>query len=241
MASSKVTVTIIGFGAFGQLVARLLAPYARVSVHDRSAVAMEAASALGFDLVARIEDIRADVVILAVPLRALDEVLRAIAPHLRPGQLVVDVCSVKEEPARLMSDLLPPHAEILACHPMFGPQSAKRGVENSQIVLCPLRAARWRGIARFLERVLKLEVIVTTPEDHDRQVAMTQGLTHLLAQVVASLGDRPAIRTRSFDLIAEGLALVANDAPEVFEAIARGNRHFAPMGERLVSAIRARI
>jgi prephenate dehydrogenase len=194
-------------------------------VFDRRAEATRSASALGFGVIEHVRDISADIVILAVPVPALDGCLRALAPHLRAGQLVVDVCSIKEEPARLMRHLLPPCVEILATHPMFGPESAKERVAGSQVVLCPIRGQRWRRLAAFLKRRIQLQIIVTSPEEHDRQAAMTQGLTHLLARAFSLLGEPPRIRTRSFDLIAEAFALVSNDASEVFDAVTLGNRH----------------
>ena len=230
------SITIIGFGAFGQLIASLLAPHARVSIHERSESASREALRLGFPIIENTRDISADIVILAVPVQALNECLQEIAPHLHAGQLVIDVCSIKEEPVRLMRQVLPVHVEILASHPMFGPESAKKGLTGSQIVVCPIRGKRWRRLAAFL-RHLGFSVVITTPEDHDRQAAMTQGLTHLLARAFASLGEQPRIRTRSFDLMSEGLALVANDTPEIFEAVTRRNRHMESLRERLLLAL----
>lgn len=233
MPETKPTITILGFGAFGSLLARLLAPHAAVSVFDTSAAAARAARDLGVPTLADPAEITADIVILAVPLTGLEPCLTALAPHLRAGQLVVDVCSVKEEPARLMARCLPGHVDILACHPMFGPESARMGLAGSQVVFCPVRGAGWRPLAAFLKRRLRLDVVVTTPEEHDRQAALTQGLTHLLARALGSLGEVPRIRTRSFSLMADALAMVAGDASEVFEAVTRGNRHVSPLCEDL--------
>ena len=46
-------------------------------------------------------------VLLAVPVRAMPAVLKAMAPHLKQGALVVDMASVKVEPMRWMAELLP--------------------------------------------------------------------------------------------------------------------------------------
>ena len=244
-AAPRPSVAIVGFGAFGRLLAAALAPHARISVLDPRTGTE--AGRLGHVALRDAREATAEIVILAVPLPALAGALRELAPHLAPGQLVVDVCSVKEEPARLMRELLPEGVELLASHPMFGPASARDGTAGRQVVLCPLRGRRWRRLAAFLRGRLGLEVIVTTPEDHDRQAAMTQGLTHLLARAVASLEAPPSevaprpgrarIRTRSSELIAEALAMVADDAPEVYEAITRANRHVAPLREGLLRAL----
>lgn len=234
------SVCIVGFGAFGRLAARHLSPYARVSIFDPSADAITEAARRGLGIIHDPRDLaRADIVILAVPVPALDDCLRGIAPHLQPGQIVVDTCSIKEQPARLMRQHLPGGVDILASHPMFGPQSARGGIAGLQVVLCPIRGRGWRRLAAFLRHCLHLQVIVTTPEDHDRQAAMTQGLTHLLARAFATLGETPRIRTRSFTLMTEAMALVAGDAPELFEAVTRGNRHVTALCENLSGALAA--
>lgn len=227
------SVLLIGFGAFGRLVAQGLAPHMPLSVCDPAPaadmpalprVAPEAAGAF-------------DVVILAVPVPALSDCLRQIAPHLRPGQVVVDVCSVKQGPMALMRSLLPAGVQILGTHPLFGPQSASAGIAGARIVLCPLRGSGWRRIAAFLRHVLRLRVIVTTAADHDRHAALTQGLTHVLARALRDLQPHPLIRTRSFDLVMEGLAMVLDDAPAVYEAVTSGNPHLPALRHQLAGIL----
>lgn len=232
------SVLILGFGAFGRLAARALAPYLPVAVCDPDAAAQGRAAALGLPLVPAARAGEFDIVLLAVPVPALAGALALIAPHLRAGQIVADVCSVKEGPAALMRRALPEGVEILATHPMFGPQSMPGDLAGGRVVLCPLRGAGWRRIAAFLRHVLGLKVILTSPAEHDRHAALTQGLTHLLARALDEFQPHPLIRTRSFDLLCAALDLVRGDAPEVYEAVTRANphvaSHVASLGEKLV-------
>ncbi|AGT07721.1 prephenate dehydrogenase [Paracoccus aminophilus] len=239
MLSSLPSVCIIGFGAFGALAAELLAPHVAVSVIDPApeAQARLRAEGLGATELAGLAEV--DLVLLAVPVPALASCLREIAPHLRAGQIVIDTCSIKEEPARLMRDLLPEFVEILPTHPMFGPASARSGIAGLQIVLCPEGGDGWRPIAAFLRRALGLSVRRATPVEHDRQAAVTQGLTHLLARAFGELGPRPALRTRTFEMLLAALDLVRNDAAEVYDAVTLGNPHFAPARDRLIAALLA--
>jgi prephenate dehydrogenase len=223
---------LVGFGAFGRLCARLLAPHLRLAVCDPDPQAGALARQMGLALAAPEAAGDFDFVLLAVPVPALEPSLRRIAPHLRAGQMVLDVCSVKEGPAALMLRLLPESVHLLATHPMFGPQSCTGAPAGGRVVLCPLRG-EWRRVAGFLRR-LGLRPILSTPQDHDRHAAMTQGLTHLLARAMAGFDPHPAIRTRSFDLLMQALAMVGQDAPEVYEAVTRGNAHVAPLRERLM-------
>ncbi|MFC0198783.1 prephenate dehydrogenase [Paracoccus rhizosphaerae] len=223
------SVLIFGFGAFGRLVAEALAPHLPITVCDPAV----APDSTGYPVVGPEAAGDFDIVLLAVPVPALRLCLEQIAPHLRAGQVVVDVCSVKEGPASLMAALLPADVQILGTHPMFGPQSAAAGLAGARIVLCPLRGQQWRRIAAFMRHVLQMRIVIATPEEHDRHAALTQGLTHLLARAMGDLQPHPMIRTRSFDLIMEGLSMVRHDAPEVYEAVTGGNRHLVPLRVQL--------
>ena len=222
------TIGIIGFGAFGQLIARYLSPYFRLYAYDPVAGLDNIAGALSVTLT-RMEDVaRCDIVILAMPVARLEHVVEAIAPHLRPGSLVLDVGSVKVSPANIMLSGLPDNVDIIATHPLFGPQSARDGIAGLKIAICPVRGSQGGRIGAFLRKNLALDVIMTTPEEHDRDAAMVQGLTHLIAKVLVQMEPLPTrMTTRSFDLIMQAVGMVRHDAPEVFHAIERAN-DFAP-------------
>jgi prephenate dehydrogenase len=219
---SRPSLGIIGFGAFGRLMAQHLSAYFDIYAYDPAPqpetdgvtfATLATAAACG-------------IVVLATPVGQFEAVIAAIAPHLKAGTLVLDVGSVKVVPAEIMLRCLPPDVDIIATHPLFGPQSARDGLAGLKIALCPLRgtgtgAAR---LAAFLRRALGLTVIMTTPEAHDREAAMVQGLTHLIAKVLVRMEPLPSrMTTRSFDLLLQAVEMVRHDAPEVFEAIERAN------------------
>lgn len=215
-----ITIGLIGFGAFGRLMARHLRPHFPILAYDPSPGAeMEGVARAELP-----EAAACPIVILATPVSALEEVIASIRPHLREGVLVLDVGSVKVIPAELLRRGLPDHAEIVATHPLFGPQSAREGIAGLKIAVCPVRGNRAWRVAAFLRRVLGLHVILTTPEAHDREAAMVQGLTHLIAKVLVQMEPLPArMTTRSFDLLLQAVGMVRHDAPEVFRAIERAN------------------
>lgn len=237
-STSHPDVGIIGFGAFGRLVAGHLAPYARLRVYDPQLTAENAGEHA--PLLAGLPDVaRCPIVILAVPVPSMIDVIRMISAHLRPGALVVDVGSVKMVPVQAMIAGLPSHVEILGTHPLFGPQSASRGLEGLRIAVCPIRGRLGRRVAAFLRRVLRLKVIVTTAEAHDRDAATVQGLTHLIAQVLIAMEPLPTqITTRSFEAIMSAVEMVRHDAPEVLQAIERMNP-YAPDVRRRFFALAA--
>ena len=237
------SVGLVGFGAFGRLIARHLAPHAALRIHDpylrAGTLAAHLAADAGPDAVATdLPSVAAcPVVILATPVAHLAEAARALAPHLRPGTLVVDVGSVKMGPAAILQAELPAEVEILATHPLFGPQSARdsagSGIQGLKVAVCPIRGRCGLRAAAFLRRVLGLDVIVTTPEAHDRAMASVQGLTHLIAKVLVAMEPLPTrMTTRSFDLLMQAVGMVRHDAPDVFHAIERANPYAAPVRQR---------
>jgi prephenate dehydrogenase len=175
------------------------------------------------------------VVVLAAPVMYLEEIVDAVAPHVRPGALVVDVGSVKAGPAEVMKRGLPEHAGIVATHPLFGPQSSRDGIAGLKIAVCPIRGRHSLRVAAFFRSRLRLHVIMTTPEDHDREAATVQGLTHLIARVLMQMEPLPRrMTTRSFELLLEAVSMVRDDAPEVFEAIARANPYASSVRKRFL-------
>ena len=227
------TIGIMGFGAFGQLMARHLQPHFALRVCDMTSAPANDASGKGLQPATAAEVAACDLVILAVPVPAIPEAIVALRPHLKAGAIVLDVGSVKIGPARTMQAALPDDVEIIGTHPLFGPQSARNGLADLKIALCPLRGRSTPRIAAFLRHVLKLKVIVTTADAHDREVAMVQGLTHLIAKILVRMEPLPrTMTTASFDLLMQATEMVRYDAPNVFMAIERANPHAKAVRDR---------
>ena len=206
---------LIGLGAFGGFCRPHLEALFTVHGHDPAqpggASLAEAASQ--------------PIVVLAVPVARLAEAARAILPHLRPGALVIEVCSLKTHPISVLRGILPPGVEILGTHPLFGPQSGEAGIAGLPIVLCPEgpESARVRLAARILRR-MGLTVSRMTPEEHDRQMAWVQGLTHLVARLVSRLDMPPLTQTTpSFDHLMRAIAMVSQDSEALFRTITEDN------------------
>ncbi len=220
--ASRPSLGIIGFGAFGRLIARHLWPHFRLCAHDPALPSGCCADGVVMDSLAAVAG--CPVIVLAVPVSQLANTVRAIGPHLQPGALVLDVGSVKVVPADIMLRELPAHVSIVATHPLFGPQSARKGIAGLKVAVCPVRGGDGPRVGAFLRRALGLHVIMATPDAHDREAAMVQGLTHLIAKVLVQMEPLPTrMTTRSFDLLMQGVDMVRHDAPEVFQAIEQTN------------------
>ncbi len=223
------TIGLMGFGAFGQLVARHLAPHFTLLAHDPGAE--QKTDGIRFVDPKTIGG--CDLVILAVPVSEMAAAIRQIRDHLKPGTIVADVGSVKVGPAAVMARELPSHVEILGTHPLFGPQSARTGLAGHKVALCPVRGGSALRIGAFLRKVLRLKVYVTTPDAHDREAAVVQGITHLIAKVLVQMEPLPKrLTTASFEHILAAVEMVRYDATSVFQAIERQNPYAPQVRER---------
>ena len=231
-------VGVIGLGQFGRLLAESLAPHVDVVVHDARA---DGDAPAGTTRVG-IEDAgRSDVVVPAVNLQHLPEVFDAVAPTLGDGALVADVTSVKVEPIRLMRERLPERVGLLGTHPLFGPQSvAEQGLSGQRLAVCRVRIddERFAAVERVLAGTLGLELIDTTPDEHDRQMALVQALTHLVGHAAAELDLADLeLGTLAYRRLRQLARNIGGDSEELFEAIQGANPYAAEVRARFVEAV----
>ncbi|KAL3921055.1 MAG: hypothetical protein SGILL_002953 [Bacillariaceae sp.] len=145
LRSKPLKIGIIGFGRFGQFIARTFAKHGSVVVTSRSDYT-DVADAMGIKYVPLgdpesflAQDL--DVVIVATSIVSFESTVEQLVPFLqkhvqtgKKGPLVVDVLSVKEHAREIMLERLPEECDILCTHPMFGPDSGKNGWQNLNFV-----------------------------------------------------------------------------------------------------------
>jgi prephenate dehydrogenase len=133
------------------------------------------------DLAARDLARTCDLVIVSVPIRDTVGVIREIAPVLSRDQLLCDFTSLKVKPVEAM---LASRANVIGLHPMFGPTVPS--LKHQTIIVCPARTdeARLHGLLSLF-RAEGAECTITTPEQHDRMMAVVQGLTHFVTLCMA--------------------------------------------------------
>jgi prephenate dehydrogenase len=125
---------------------------------------------------------KADNIMICVSINAFEDIVKKIAPNVRKGQNVLDVCSVKEQPVRIMHKYIK-NALILGTHPVFGPGS--QGVRNKAYVLTPTNgeerafAEKYKG---WLEKV-GARVFIMSPEKHDKLMSVVLGMPHFIGLV----------------------------------------------------------
>jgi len=126
----------------------------------------------------------ADVVLISVPIDSFDGVVKEIAPHTHPEQVILDVTSVKVSPVESMHRYIKAGL-VLGAHPVFGPGA--KGAANQNFVLTPTNE-REEGLARKVKKYLEARgarVTLMTPEEHDELMSIVLGLSHFIAIVSA--------------------------------------------------------
>jgi prephenate dehydrogenase len=125
----------------------------------------------------------ADLVIVSVLPQSFEKVVKEIAPYIAENQQVIDITSVKEFPVAVMHKYIK-KGVTLGTHPMFGPTAEKEG---QNFVLTPTNK-REAKFAREFKSMLSdsgFNVVITSPEEHDRMIAMMLSLTHFIGLVTA--------------------------------------------------------
>jgi prephenate dehydrogenase len=153
----------------------------------------------------------------------------------------MDTCSVKVFPVQSMMENAPAEVEVIGTHPMFGPDSAAGGVTDLPMVMSKARCHPSTFI-RYHEFFtgIGLRVVEMSPEEHDREAAMTQGVTHFLGRVLADLGLEPSsIATMGYQKLLEVMEQTCNDPYELFVDLQRYNPYTSLMRERLKESLAA--
>ncbi len=218
------TLGLIGAGAFGEFCLPYLTRHFEVTVADSGGHLPWLAE----EHWVRVGEIEAaarhDIVVLAVPLDALPTVARRIAPLLRPGALVLDVCSLKVEPLWVLRSILPRHVRVVGTHPLFGPQSGRDGIAGLAVAICADDARLGTLVARFLRQRFGLVARPMSAEQHDREMAQVQALTHLVARMVLAMDLGPVAQTTTaYDHLMRLVEVLRHDSDELFRAIIERN------------------
>lgn len=227
---------VYGLGRFGGFWARQLAARFDVCGWSRSE---SRPTPEGVRRVDEDEVLRSDVIVLCVAISSMEHVLTRISGKLKPSALVMDTCSVKVYPSELMLSILPPETAVMATHPMFGPDSGRKGIAGLPVVLCPLRVSGeqtelWHGYFRNMG----LNVVRMSPDQHDKEAAYSQGITHFVGRVLGELNLNPSvIGTAGYAGLLNLVRQTCNDPWQLFNDLQQFNPYTAGMRKDLHHAI----
>ncbi|MCB1537357.1 MAG: prephenate/arogenate dehydrogenase family protein [Rhodospirillales bacterium] len=192
-------VVIIGFGLIGSSIARALRQrdaLARIVCVDASRAVCDTVLELGLaddagcDCAAGVAG--ADLVVVCVPMGAIESVVKEIAPHLAAGVVVSDVGSVKGLTARIFAAHLPAHVHGIPGHPIAGTEHSGPRAGFAELfrgrwcILTPGAGADPAAVARLADfwRGMGSQIVEMDPDHHDRTLAITSHLPHLIAYTI---------------------------------------------------------
>jgi len=233
------SVALLGYGRFGRALGQLFAEagVAHRAYDEHAEIPREFRAASLHDLTQG-----AAFVIVAVPVPRMRSALLELRPHLDASQVTLDVGSVKVLPAAMFNEVLGDAIPWCGTHPLFGPLSLALAERPLRVVICPARAhSEAASRARALYERIGCEVVLQTPEGHDRVMAHTHALTFFVAKGMIDAGAATAVpfAPPSFQAISRTIETVRSDAGHLFAAIARDNP-FAPEARKeLVRALSA--
>ncbi|WP_374944886.1 prephenate/arogenate dehydrogenase family protein [Sphingomonas sp.] len=191
-------IAVVGLGLIGSSVVRAVReamPTVHLTGYDADPDVR--ATALRLDLCDDIADtpgaavIDADLVVLCVPVGAIGTVAGELGPDLPAEAIVTDVGSCKAEVARALALALPTHA-IVPAHPVAGTERSGPEAGFATLfhgrwcILTPLEGTPEVATERVAEfwRRLGAEVERMDPDHHDRVLAITSHLPHLIAYTI---------------------------------------------------------
>jgi prephenate dehydrogenase len=237
------TLAIVGVGLIGgsfALALRRAGAVASVVGFDRDGIALERAAALGvIDTTAgSVSEAAkgADLVVVAVPVRAIGTVLHDVALAMETGAVVTDVGSTKGEVVRsAREELRERFPRFVPGHPIAGRETS--GVEaataelfrGARVVLTPApeTAADALELVRGAWETVGGRVVTAQAEEHDRIFAAVSHLPHLLSFALVS---GIAARENAAELLGfaaggfRDFTRIAASSPEMWRDIALQNR-----------------
>jgi len=185
---------IIGFGTFGQYLARRFSKQHKVRCTDQLDKSTDARKIgvdyfANYDMARFLKDI--DVLVIAVPMVEFENVVLSLPGESLRGKLVVEVCPLSSYPKSILLRHLDQDVDIVSSHPMFGP-----GVHDD-----PYSTATWDGRPFVYEKVrvadlrrceafldifgqARCQMVEMTAEQHDKSTADAEFVTHLTGRLL---------------------------------------------------------
>ena len=221
-------VSIIGFGRFGAMLHSLLSKGFEVDVSDKNSIDNSDVNEVSLE-----DALQNETIFIAVPIRDFENLVKDISKKISSGKTVIDVCSVKVFPRKVMLDNLSNETDIIATHPLFGPDSLKDSGSVMTMESVRNTFGRYDFWKNYFEsQNISIEEI--SAEEHDMMAARSQGLTHFVGRVIDDFGtNQTRIDTEGYKALHKLVNQTCNDTWELFEDI----QNFNPFTEKMISEL----
>ncbi len=167
----------------------------------------------------------ADRVLVCVPVENIEDVVKEIHHHVRPDQVIMDICSIKEAPVKIMHKYIRT-GTMLGTHPVFGP--GVKGIKNQNFILTPISnkekvfAENFKG---WLEE-REVNVFIMSPKKHDELMSVVLGLPHFIGLVVCdtlldldNYSEMESVAGASYKMLLTLAEAVASEETEFYTSL----------------------
>lgn len=243
----SLTIGIVGFGNFGQFLARRFVEAGHTVIGTSRGDYTEDARRMGAEFFPDIDDFceqHPDIVVLSTSILSLDSILRRLpVQRLKRSTLFVDVLSVKVFPKNLLLEVLPDEVDILCTHPMFGPDSGKGSWDGLNFMYEPVRIGDSKDRRHRMEIFIDIfrsegcRMVEMTCEEHDKAAASTQFITHSVGRTLGAMNlKRTDIDTKGYESLLSLVENTTNDSFELYYGLFLYNPNATAELERLEQA-----
>lgn len=204
----KAQITIIGLGLIGTslgLALKRAGGNFDIVGHDREPEAAARARKRGavdqtaWNLIAAVEN--ADIILLAIPISAIEATLEAIAGDLKEGCIILDTCAIKRPVLEWAERILPAHVSFIGGNPIpyqplpaaAGPEGASETLfDKSLFCLCPSPRATSEAVQLVADMVSALgaQPYFLDAEEHDGLIAGVELLPLAMAGALMETAAR---------------------------------------------------
>ncbi len=186
MTQNKITI-IGGSGGMGKVFGRYFKHHGfDVTIHARNKERLkDVATEMGVNYEFSLErSVRqADIVMVTIPIKSTTGMIKSIGPYLKENALIFDITSIKKSVFEALEDLKNTFpVNCISLHPMFGP--GIKDMKNYVMLVLKIGGTdKYEMIINDLLDLFKSDGLIiteTSPDIHDKRVALTLGVPHML-------------------------------------------------------------
>ncbi|KAI4335650.1 hypothetical protein L6164_014281 [Bauhinia variegata] len=248
--AQKLKIAIIGFGNFGQFLAKTLVRQGHTVLGYSRSDYSDTARKLGVTFFQNPDDLceeHPEVILLCTSIISTEQVLLSLPlQRLKRSTLVIDVLSVKEFPKNLLLEVLPSDFDIICSHPMFGPESGRHGWSGLTFVYDKVRIGDEESRIARCEKFLNIfaregcRMVEMTCADHDKYAAESQFITHTVGRILEVLMlESTPINTKGYETLLDLVDNTAGDSFDLYYGLFLYNKNSLEMLARLDLAYEA--
>jgi prephenate dehydrogenase len=216
---------VIGAGRFGIFWGNHLAAHYATSFYDSNSGINQGLRPAGCWQTLK-QCLCKDYIFLTIPIGQIPVFLKNHARQIKKGSVLIDCASVKLPVLAWFEKYISPDVYYIASHPLFGPDSARLGLQNHLLALMPghVPLEHYNFLVQLFTRKLHLNVLSMSADEHDRLMAYNLSLVHHLGRTLYELGvAKLPLRMASMKKLSEISQIVMNDSEELFRDFYRFN------------------